>query len=318
MAQVSNFWKTGVGAGDSPTNWTETDFARRNRAELTDPTLQGVYKGKLNSLAVSGTLVNNVTVATGAANVNGYYYENDTALTITAFAAPAAQIRYDRVVLRANMTSSAHADGQPAKSVRAVRIAGTEGAGTPPALTQSSGTYWEIPLAVLAVTTGGVVTVTDGRNYVPLSGTNEPAALNTATIVSIPYVTKRQGGDTVSWGTAGATNYNVTGQVKMQVGASVPTGGPTQDGAASGYQYSGSVTFPEAFSAVPLVMAQLIDIVSETRYGKFDAATFIQNGSGPTNSGFGYTIYFPPNAFYGVTQPAPSQLRVNWVAIGAA
>jgi hypothetical protein len=51
-----------------------------------------------------------------------------------------------------------------AQTVRITRIAGTEGAGLP-ALTQTPGTTYDVPLASASITTGGAITVTDARAY---------------------------------------------------------------------------------------------------------------------------------------------------------
>jgi len=49
-------------------------------------------------------------------------------------------------------------------TVRIAKINGVEG-GSAPALTQTDGTKWEISLAQVSITTGGVITVTDERAY---------------------------------------------------------------------------------------------------------------------------------------------------------
>jgi len=121
-----------------------------------DNTEEGILKGHLNNLAVSavGGTASPVTIATGAAMVKGFFYVNDAAGTKN-IPTPAAATRVDRIVLRADYGSQV---------VRFQRVAGTEGAGTP-ALTQVANTTWEIPLAAVTVTTGGVVTVTNERAF---------------------------------------------------------------------------------------------------------------------------------------------------------
>ena len=111
----------------------------------------GVMPGDGDELAVSGTS-SPVSVGTGGAWVNGKYYRNSAALDI-AVATPVASTRIDRIVLRADYT---------AQTVRAVRLAGSEG-GAAPALTQSDGVTWEISLAQVSITTAGVITVTSER-----------------------------------------------------------------------------------------------------------------------------------------------------------
>lgn len=116
--------------------------------------LGGVFPDVLNELAVTGTS-SPVSTNTGQALVYGVPYFNSTAVT-TVIATPAALTRIDRIVLRASWA---------AQTVRITRIAGTEGAGAP-AMTQTPGTTWDIPLATVSITTGGVITVTDAREWV--------------------------------------------------------------------------------------------------------------------------------------------------------
>ena len=109
-----------------------------------------------NTLAVTGTATP-VSVATGDAIVNGKHYTNTAAKNI-AVGTPAAATRIDRVVLRIDYTVSPY-------TCTAELLAGAEG-GAAPALTQTDGTTWEVSLAQVSITTGGVITVTDERVYV--------------------------------------------------------------------------------------------------------------------------------------------------------
>ncbi len=156
MAEASYFWATtgtgdGTGAGYSAANLF-TIF----RALLTGSSANagGVAPDYLNKLAVSGTATP-VTVATGAALAYGCPYVNDVAVTV-AIATPTTSTRIDRIVLRVSWA---------AQTVRITRIAGTEGAGAP-SMTQSAGTTWDVPLATVSITTGGVITVTDAREWI--------------------------------------------------------------------------------------------------------------------------------------------------------
>ena len=134
---------------------------------LRDRTLQGVLAEYLNELAVSGTS-SPVNVATGGSVVDGKVYLSDGAVAV-AIPTPGGSTRIDYIVLRKDWT---------AQTVRITRIAGAEGGGAP-SLTQSDGSLWDVPLATVSITTGGVITVTDKRNmvaarigpppYIPLS-----------------------------------------------------------------------------------------------------------------------------------------------------
>jgi hypothetical protein len=121
----------------------------------------GVFRGVGNMLAVSG-VATPVLVRDGAACVKGKIYTNGSDINI-AVASPAAATRIDRIILRATFA------GAPG-TVTCVRLAGTEGTGLPPVLTQVDGTTWEISLAQVSITTGGVITVISERRPCKLQG----------------------------------------------------------------------------------------------------------------------------------------------------
>jgi len=155
MAEKSLMWTTGS-TGDGATPYTQAEVFRWLRQWLLgDNTTEGVHKTYQNELEVTGTSTP-IQIDTGAASVYGIPYWNTSAVNKT-IATPSAATRYDRVVLQA---------GWAAQTVRIAVLTGTEGLGTPPAVTQSDGVTWEISLATLQVTTGGVITVTDTREYV--------------------------------------------------------------------------------------------------------------------------------------------------------
>ena len=194
MAEKSLLWDTN-GTGDGTgTGYTETDMIQLFRSLFTrSSNMGGVVPDYLNELAVSGTS-SPVAVNTGAGLCYGIPYWNTASVNV-AIATPAVSTRVDRIVLRADWT---------AQTVRITRIAGTEGAGTP-AMTQSAGTTWDIPLATVSITTGGVITVTDAREW--LLGTGD------ATIDSTKLAT-----DAVT--TAKITDGNVT-TAKLADGAAL-------------------------------------------------------------------------------------------------
>jgi hypothetical protein len=123
-----------------------------------DAATQGVVRGKLNALAVTGTS-SPVAVASGWAIVNGKLYRNSASKNIT-ISTPATNPRIDLIVLRLDYTAS------PMTCV-AAQLAGTAAASpVAPTPTQTDGTLWELPIAQVAITTGGVITVTDQRAYI--------------------------------------------------------------------------------------------------------------------------------------------------------
>jgi hypothetical protein len=138
-----------------------------------DRTLQGYIEAYENELLVSNPAGNTIRVATGAALVDGKFYETDANVD-NAIATPAVSTRIDRVVLRKDFA---------AQTVRVVILTGVEGGGVP-ALTQTDGVTWEIPLAQVSITTAPAITISDERtpSRTPL------AEIDTATMVLIENI----------------------------------------------------------------------------------------------------------------------------------
>lgn len=121
---------------------------------LGDRTVQGVIFGYENECEVVG-VSGGITIDTGVALIDGQFYENDKKLTID-IPIPAASTRIDVIVLRRNPTE---------QTIRATRIAGTEGAGAPSIIQISGGGTWDLKIAEVSITTAGAITVTDYREY---------------------------------------------------------------------------------------------------------------------------------------------------------
>ncbi len=137
-----------------------------------------------DTLAVTGTS-SPVSVATGDAIVSGKHYTNTAAKNITV-PTPTTSTRIDRIVLRLDYTASP-------MTCTAERLAGTEG-GSAPALTQTDGTTWEVSLAQVSITTGGVITVTDERVMVGDEGITVYALAAAALAASATGRAKMQNG----------------------------------------------------------------------------------------------------------------------------
>lgn len=124
---------------------------------------QGVVRGKtggpfgLDLLAVTGS-ASPVAVASGAMWLNGKLLKNSAPVNVNV-PTPAAATRIDLIVGQLDYTAGPPAVGD------IVRVAGVEGGGAP-SVTQVDGTTWEVALAQVSITTGGVITVTDLREYV--------------------------------------------------------------------------------------------------------------------------------------------------------
>ncbi len=159
MTEISRPWG-GTATGDkgpySFDQWADIYAALFGR--------KGANKGVLyqvdNELAVTG-VASPVSVDTGGAMVDGSFYDNSVAVTVT-IPTPSSSTRIDRIVLRKDWT---------AQAVRVTRIAGSEGGGAP-AMTQTDGVTWDIPLAQVSINTGGTITVTDEREYISGFPTN--------------------------------------------------------------------------------------------------------------------------------------------------
>lgn len=163
MTETSRFWGgTATGDAASAPYDAELEFSEVLRsiaaAHGVTTDKSGVFRDEENELAVTAGS-GQVSVNTGRALVDGTWYKNDASVNV-AVATPGGATRIDRVVLRKDFT---------AKTVRITRIDGAEGGGAP-ALVQSAGVTWDAPLAQVSITTGGVITVTDQRDFIPWHG----------------------------------------------------------------------------------------------------------------------------------------------------
>jgi len=203
MAEFSIFWTTGAtGDGASPYTTAQiTAWLRRTFAP--GQANGGVLRGYGNELAVSGTS-SPVTVGTGAAQVYGYPYENDSAVTVT-IPTPSSATRIDWIVLRASW---------PAQTVRIAHVAGTEGGGAP-SLTQMPGTVYDIPLARVSITTGGVITVTDQRVFCTFGTVLQTANLADSAVTVAKIA---DGAITTAKLASGVLSADTTGRAKMADG----------------------------------------------------------------------------------------------------
>lgn len=282
MSELSLLWTTsGSPSGDQQASYTQAQLAILHKIVAACSGFEGVAPGFLNELAVAGAGANTVSVATGGAMVDGIAYLNDASQNVNIpSAVGGGNTRIDRIVLRADWAGF---------NVSVHRIAGTDAASpTAPAITQSSGTTYDIQLCQVLVTTAGAVTVTDERVWAA-GGANSLAssAVTTAKVANdaiddtkvgnrVPQFYRRQGGDATSWVPPGTTN-RTPGAVRMQAGVIHGVG-------------TVSVTFPVAFSAAPIVVLTGWDNVVVVL-------------SSVTNTGFGISIGAPGMA-------------VNWLAIG--
>jgi hypothetical protein len=222
MTERSQFWPTGTtGDGTATINQGQTlewfrDLFTPHTAAGPNP-VQGILYGVLGGLKVTAPgFVSPVSVAAGAAVVEGFYYKNDAPVSIAIPGTPSQRV--DLIVLRANWA---------ARTVRLARLAGTDGSPTPPVLTQVAGTTWEIAIAQATVTPLGIF----------------PSSLNTAIARSPGWVPLlRQGGSATQWGVTGTTNYTPAEAWIIQTGVKTASGTTL------------IVTYPTPFATSPVVI----------------------------------------------------------------
>ena len=196
-AEYSRLWSTsgvGDGSGSGYTADQLFEIYRALFAGASGANRGGVAPDYGSKLAASGT-ASPVAIADGAALVYGIPYINATPVSVT-IPTPGTATRIDRIVLRASWA---------AQTVRVTRIAGVEGAGSPPNLQQSAGVTWDIPLVRVSITTGGAVTIADDRQYLQAVG---DSGVSTAKIADGAVTNAKLASDSAT--TAKIVDGNVT------------------------------------------------------------------------------------------------------------
>ena len=162
MAEISGFWTTtGTATGDQQASYTQIHWSTALKILAACNGFEGVASDYLNDLACTVTGANTVAMNTGGGLVDGKWYYNDASQNINIpSASGGGNTRIDRLVLRADWANF---------NVSLYRIAGTD-AVTPsaPAVTQTSGTTYDIMLYQALVDTDGAVILTDERVYADL------------------------------------------------------------------------------------------------------------------------------------------------------
>ena len=217
MTEISRFWD-GVALGDCGPYTTANVHSEFFRAILNGTGNRGPLYYWLNDLEVytsSGGSTGPLTVAEGAAIIYGLFYENDSPVTVSIPTPSSGTSRYDRIVVRRDWST---------QTARIARVTGTAAISpVVPALTQSVGGIYEIPLATILVDDAGTIAITDAREFCTystewpaLSVDTEQFAAGAVTAAKIPnrtrYFIKEAGAlepDTVTTATwvAGA-NYD--------------------------------------------------------------------------------------------------------------
>ncbi len=168
MAENSILWTTsGTGDGSAGgysmsqmVTWMQMLFTRDNTSE-------GVADGYGNELEVTNPSGRNLSVNTGGALCYGFPYWNTAPVTLT-LRHPTSGTTGWRVVLRASWA---------AQTVRLALLEASDGTATPPAVTQTANTTWEISIAYGTITTGDVIAITDDRDYIHSTTEVTPAMI---------------------------------------------------------------------------------------------------------------------------------------------
>ncbi|NPU89977.1 MAG: hypothetical protein HPY87_08895 [Fervidobacterium sp.] len=155
MTEKSYFWG-GTTVGDaSEAPYQHTAFQQFIRKMFCfDRSKAGVIRAYENELNCTNPSANTVVISTGAAVVDGVFYENTDNVSFT-INTPVSSSRSDIIVLR-----KVWAD----QTVRLTKVTGSEGS-VAPSLTQTDNDTWDIPLWTITITTGGSITLTDNRYF---------------------------------------------------------------------------------------------------------------------------------------------------------
>lgn len=243
MAESSYYWQ-GNAVGDAvlaPYDMDEFLALYLRTVFLEDPTVQAPIDGYANMLAPSNSGTT-VYMATGAALVYGFVYENDAILSLSA-----AGAGYYRLVLRVLWGAT--------QTVRAVLLSG--GGGGLPALTQVPGTQYEVNLCDIHSTGAALDTFTDKRVFCRSNS------------YRMPRIHNRIGSNSsLDWNSIVDAHLYTPFQFPiatihttlMQTGSIEWSGGAATSGDVT-------VTFPTEFTYIPIVVLsqeEAVDVVFST------------------------------------------------------
>ena len=243
MTQKSYVWG-GTAIGDAiyaPYNddeWADIWSFMHQYDRTTQGPITTARVGYTGGLAVTNSSGTTIRVATGAAIVDGRLYTNSANVDEDVNGRGTG---YYRVVLQEHEAN---------QTIR-VLILGPQ-AGTPPSVTQSAA-IWEISLATFYFddSTNTVSALTDTRDFVETPfEVRDDSIDDTKAGNRVPQFYRRQGGDTNNWQVPGTTSYTPSA-VRMQAGVKYWTGSSASSGSLV-------VTFPVAFSYLPVVFANVL------------------------------------------------------------
>jgi len=237
MAQKALFFTTN-GTGDGATEYTQAElfnWVHRSFGE-------GILRGYLNELQVTN-VGRTCTVATGAANIRGAPYLNDTPVTVTLPVSTIGTTGH-RIVLRKNYAG---------QTIRVLLLSSSDGVGTAPSFLQAAGVTWDFSLCTATVTTGGDVTINDTRTYATANSVAQAINLGASSVT-----TAALNDNAVTLAKlAHPPKVQLEGDNKATINLRMQTGSFLLDGS----NMTGSVVFPNAFGDTPLMLLNL-------RYGE--------------------------------------------------
>lgn len=273
MTETSFPWPSTITGDASAAPYDHLEFSRFFGKILASDAAGFVIPAYANNLTVqaSSPAAASVDVATGAAYVKGFFYENDALNTLAIAANASGNPRLDRIVLRVNFA---------AQTVRLAVLQGTAAA-TPalPALTQTYGTTWEISLAYVWVANGFVtITAVEIHDERIFSATFDasPTLLHENMIHNSEFMAFGRLNTIVDTAPGAPDHWTVEGTVTTWASATKPavmsrgryveiTAGGANAGMSQLLRAKGSTTY--AFKVVTNVTAGDIGIISITDNG---------------------------------------------------
>jgi len=281
MAEFSGTWTTGT-SGDGTNTYTQAQASGFFAVLAACSGFEGVAPGYLSELLCAANGANSVRVSPGGGVVDGKVHTSSANVDVNIpSAVGGGNTRIDRLVLRAVWASY---------TVRITRIAGTDAASpTAPAITQTSGTTYDISLCTVLVTTAGAVTVTDARVWAATGahgladGILAATAAGRAKMADLFIITDKILDDQITQAKIGPSAVGTTeltddAVTAAKIGTMVPALLGRQGGSASNWLTQGTnnytsginarvqcgsissgtaqavVTFPVAFSDKPIVL----------------------------------------------------------------
>lgn len=270
MTERSFYWAgTSVGDASLAPYDDEADYAHLWRNLFT---INRQYAGVLGieggMLEVTNPAGATARVASGCAIVDGKFYENTANIDFTV---SGTSVWWVVGLVRSTLAQTVRAFARGPYASDALAIA---------SLVQTDNDTWEIPLATVLTTAGGLVSsITDHRGY---------CRYGNATFA------RRQGGSPTLWQNPGTTGYNVPFTLQ-QFGVISAAGGGVASGTISVSFPTGN-TYRSAYTPIVFVTPA--------------AAALVLYVSNVTNTGFDINWSTPDGAVFNGT------VMANWLAIG--